>query len=127
MLRKIVKYGNPVLEQMCEPVAEEEFGGDELRSLVSDMFETMYHAHGVGLAAPQVGVLKRLTVIDCSGGEGEGPASRLDQSRNPGQRGHAGRPRRLPVDSGLYRKRQPTDDSPHPLSHCRRRMERVGG
>jgi peptide deformylase len=71
MLRKIVKYGNPVLEEVCAPVAEEEFGSDELRSLVSDMFETMYHAQGVGLAAPQVGVLKRLTVIDCSGGEGE--------------------------------------------------------
>ena len=71
MLRKIVKYGNPVLEEVCAPVAEEEFGSEELRSLVSDMFETMYHAQGVGLAAPQVGVLKRLTVIDCSGGEGE--------------------------------------------------------
>ena len=71
MLRKIVKYGNPVLEEVCAPVAEEEFGSEELRSLVSDMFETMYHAQGVGLAAPQVGVLKRLTVIDCSGGEGD--------------------------------------------------------
>lgn len=71
MLRKIVKYGNPVLEEVCAPVAEEEFGSEELRSLVSDMLETMYHAQGVGLAAPQVGVLKRLTVIDCSGGEGD--------------------------------------------------------
>lgn len=71
MVRKIVKYGNPVLEEVSKPVAEEEFGSDDLRSLVSDMFETMYRARGVGLAAPQVGVLKRLTVIDCSGGEGE--------------------------------------------------------
>ena len=71
MLRKIVKFGNPVLEEVSAPVAEEEFGSEELRSLVSDMFETMYHARGVGLAAPQVGVLKRLTVIDCSGGEGD--------------------------------------------------------
>ncbi len=71
MVRKIVKYGNPVLEEVCEPVAEEEFGSEDLRSLVTDMFETMYQARGVGLAAPQVGVLKRLTVIDCSGGEGE--------------------------------------------------------
>ena len=71
MLRKIVKFGNPVLEEVSEPVTEEEFGSEELRSLVSDMFETMYHARGVGLAAPQVGVLKRLTVIDCSGGEGD--------------------------------------------------------
>ena len=61
----------PVLEEVCEPVAEEEFGSEDLQSLVTDMFETMYQARGVGLAAPQVGILKRLTVIDCSGGEGE--------------------------------------------------------
>ncbi len=71
MLRKIVKYGNPVLETACPPVAEEEFGSAELQSVVEDMFETMYHAGGVGLAAPQVGLLKRLTVIDCSGAEDE--------------------------------------------------------
>ena len=71
MLRTIVKYGNPALEEVCRPVADEEFGSQELRSLVADMFETMYHAQGVGLAAPQVGVLKRLTVIDCAAGEGD--------------------------------------------------------
>jgi len=67
MIRKIVKYGDPVLETPCEPV--EAFDTDELRQLIDDMFETMYEASGVGLAAPQVGLLKRLTVIDCSGGE----------------------------------------------------------
>ncbi len=71
MLRKIVKYGDPVLETVCDPVPESEFGTPELRSLVQDMFETMYRAQGIGLAAPQIGIPRRLTVIDCSGGEGE--------------------------------------------------------
>lgn len=69
MLRKIVKFGDPVLETVCNPVPESEFGSPELRMLVNDMFETMYEAQGVGLAAPQVGVPLRLTVIDCTGGE----------------------------------------------------------
>ena len=67
MIRKIIKYGDPVLETPCDPV--EEFDTDELHQLVDDMFETMYEANGVGLAAPQVGLLKRLTVVDCSCGE----------------------------------------------------------
>lgn len=67
MLRKIVKYGDPVLEQVCDPV--EEFDTPELHQLVEDMFETMREASGVGLAAPQIGITKRLTVIDCSAGE----------------------------------------------------------
>jgi peptide deformylase len=64
-LLEIVKYGDPVLERVGEPVTEFD---DKLRKLVSDMFETMYEARGVGLAAPQVGVSKRLFVMDCSGG-----------------------------------------------------------
>ncbi|MDA1311698.1 MAG: peptide deformylase [Acidobacteria bacterium] len=67
MIRKIVKYGDPVLETPCDPL--EEFDTEELQQLVDDMFETMYDAGGVGLAAPQIGLLKRLTVIDCSCGE----------------------------------------------------------
>lgn len=67
MLLKIRKYGDPVLETRCEPVTE--FGTDELKQLVENMFETMYANKGVGLAAPQVGELKRLTVVDPSGGE----------------------------------------------------------
>ncbi|AWV89275.1 peptide deformylase [Bradymonas sediminis] len=50
-----------VLTTMCEPVEEVT---DEIRTLVDDMIETMYHANGVGLAAPQIGVTKRVTVID---------------------------------------------------------------
>lgn len=65
-LLEIIKYPSAVLEAPGEPVAE--FGG-ELKRLVEDMFETMYAARGVGLAAPQVGVSRRLFVMDCSGGE----------------------------------------------------------
>ena len=65
-LLDIVKYGEPVLETPGEPVTEFD---DGLRRLVSDMFETMYAAGGVGLAAPQVGVSRRLFVMDCSGGQ----------------------------------------------------------
>lgn len=69
MVRKIVKYGDPILETVCDPVRESYFGTPELRSLIADMFETMYRAHGVGLAAPQIGIPKRITVIDPTGGE----------------------------------------------------------
>jgi peptide deformylase len=66
MILKIVKYPDPVLSQPGEPVTE---FNDELRELVANMFETTYAAQGIGLAAPQVGVSKRLTVIDLSVGK----------------------------------------------------------
>lgn len=65
-LLKIVNYPAPVLLEVGKPV--EEFN-DELEKLVADMFETMYAAKGVGLAAPQVNQSRRLFVMDCSGGE----------------------------------------------------------
>jgi peptide deformylase len=61
MIYPIVKLGNSVLETPAEPVTE---FGDELKKLVQDMFESMYEAKGVGLAAPQIGISKRLAVID---------------------------------------------------------------
>ena len=61
MIYPIVKYGNPVLEKPAEPVTEFD---NALKKLVEDMFESMYAAHGVGLAAPQIGISKRLAVID---------------------------------------------------------------
>lgn len=61
MIYPIVKYGNPVLEKPAVPV---EFFDEELRKLVDDMFESMYAAHGVGLAAPQIGISRRIAVID---------------------------------------------------------------
>lgn len=72
MLLKIVKYPEPVLQQPGEPVTEFD---EELRKLVADMFETMYAANGIGLAAPQVGLSKRLTVIDLS--QGKNPEDKL--------------------------------------------------
>jgi peptide deformylase len=69
MVRTIVKYGDPVLEQEAEKVVD--FGTDELNQLITDMWETMYAAKGVGLAAPQVGVRKQISVIDVSVGEDE--------------------------------------------------------
>ena len=61
MIYPIVKFGDPVLEKRAEPVTVFD---DDLRKLVEDMFESMYAAHGVGLAAPQIGISKRLAVID---------------------------------------------------------------
>src|SRR5246500_1243587 len=61
MIYRIVKFGNPVLEKPAEPVTVFD---QELKNLVDDMFESMYAAHGVGLAAPQIGISKRLAVID---------------------------------------------------------------
>ena len=61
MIYPIVKYGDPVLEKPAAPV---EVFDEELRKLLDDMFESMYAAHGVGLAAPQIGISKRIAVID---------------------------------------------------------------
>ncbi len=63
MVYPIVKFPDPILQRPAEPVTA--FDGD-LRRLVDDMFESMYVAHGIGLAAPQIGIPKRLTVIDLS-------------------------------------------------------------
>jgi peptide deformylase len=66
LIYSIVKYGSPVLERVAEPVVE---FNEELAKLVADMFESMYAAHGVGLAAPQIGISKHLAVIDVTSGE----------------------------------------------------------
>src|ERR1043165_7979941 len=65
MRLEIVKYGDPVLQTRADEVTEFD---EKLKKLIDDMFETMYIAPGVGLAAPQVGVLKRLFVMDCTSG-----------------------------------------------------------
>lgn len=62
-LLDILHYPEPLLKQRSQPISEFD---DELRQLAENMAETMYDAPGVGLAAPQVGVLKRLIVLDCS-------------------------------------------------------------
>ena len=61
MIYPIVKYGDPVLEKVAAPVTA---FNEALKKLIEDMFESMYAAHGVGLAAPQIGISKRIAVID---------------------------------------------------------------
>lgn|SRR6185312_8396405 len=63
MIYPIVKYGNPILDKPSEIVT---IFDEELKQLVEDMFDSMYAAHGVGLAAPQIGIPRRIAVIDCS-------------------------------------------------------------
>jgi len=61
MIYPIVKYGNPVLEKPADTVTVLD---QELEKLIEDMFESMYEAHGVGIAAPQIGIARRIAVID---------------------------------------------------------------
>ena len=61
MIYPIVKLGDPVLEKPAATITKFD---DELAKLIEDMFESMYAAHGVGLAAPQIGISKRIAVID---------------------------------------------------------------
>ncbi|HTP31580.1 MAG TPA: peptide deformylase [Candidatus Acidoferrales bacterium] len=73
MVYPIVKFGDPVLETEAADVTE--FDTPELHRFIEDMFESMYAAKGVGLAAPQIGVGKKIAVIDTS--NGEDPAAKL--------------------------------------------------
>ncbi len=70
MKRDILIHPDPRLKKVCTPVADIT---DDLRKLADDMLETMYDAPGIGLAAPQIGILDRLIVIDCIKEEGETP------------------------------------------------------
>lgn len=63
-IRNIREYGDEVLTKKCKEVTEVT---PRVRELIEDMLETMYEANGVGLAAPQVGILKRIVVIDTTG------------------------------------------------------------
>ena len=63
-IRMIRTMGDPILEKQCKEVKEMT---PRIRELIDDMFETMYDANGVGLAAPQVGILKRILAIDTTG------------------------------------------------------------
>jgi len=67
MVYPIVKFGNPVLEREADDVRE--FDTPELHKFIEDMFESMYAAKGVGLAAPQIGFGRKIAVIDVSNGE----------------------------------------------------------
>ena len=105
MIYPVVKYGDPVLEKATPPVTKFD---EELKKLTDDMFESMYAAQGVGLAAPQIGLSLRLAVVDVS--VGKNPEARLvlanpeiihvegEQREDegclsiPGFRGHVARP-----------------------------------
>lgn len=63
-IRNIREMGDPILEKTCKEVKEVT---PRIRELIEDMLDTMYEANGVGLAAPQVGILKRIVVIDVTG------------------------------------------------------------
>ena len=73
MTYPIVLYGEPVLENQAEAITA--FDTPELQKLVDDMFESMYAAKGVGLAAPQIGISKKIAVIDLS--VAEDPAQKI--------------------------------------------------
>ena len=60
-LRNIVKMGDPLLKKVCRPV--EKFD-ERLHQLLDDMWQTLHHAEGLGLAAPQVGILKRVCIVE---------------------------------------------------------------
>jgi peptide deformylase len=72
MIHPIVKFGDPVLQAPAKSV--EKFD-EELQKLVADMFESMYAARGVGLAAPQIGISLRLAVIDVT--DGKNPEAKI--------------------------------------------------
>jgi peptide deformylase len=73
---EILTYPNPRLREVSEPV---DVFDDKLKKLTQDMIETMYHAHGIGLAAPQVGVLKRVVVIDTRPKDDEGRRYKVEE------------------------------------------------
>ena len=98
-LRNIVKDGDPILEKRCRPV--EKFDA-KLHTLLDDMAETMHHANGVGLAAPQVGMLRRVVVIDISPEQNEvlelvNPKIIAYSGEQPGQWGIVKRPEYVKV------------------------------
>ena len=70
-IRPILLHPDPRLKKTCDAVGVPD---DGVRALIADMFDTMYDAPGIGLAAPQVGVLRRVLVMDCAKGEDEDPA-----------------------------------------------------
>ena len=79
-LRKVLHDGDPLLRKRSREIEEIT---ERIRTLAEDMWETMYDANGVGLAAPQVGVLRRLVVLDVTEPEGEDEESGEGAERKP--------------------------------------------
>jgi peptide deformylase len=85
-VREIIRMGHPTLRQRARPVTPEELSSGSLAPLVEDMVETLHHAGGIGLAAPQIDVPIRLAIIQIPGGRsryGEIPAMPLTVFVNP--------------------------------------------
>lgn len=74
MVLPIIAYGTPVLKTECEEFEE----GEDLSKLISDMFDTMYNASGVGLAAPQIGLAKRIFLVDAAPFGEEEPENEIE-------------------------------------------------
>jgi len=72
MILKVARMGHPVLRQKADPVTPEDFASGWVAATVRDLFDTMEEYEGVGLAAPQVHIAKRLAVVEVPGGAGEG-------------------------------------------------------
>lgn len=100
-IRNIRIMGDPILEKVCKEVKEVT---PRIKELIEDMLETMYDANGVGLAAPQVGVLKRIVVIDVTG---EDPIVLINPPY-PGNQRRADRGRRLPEPARKKRNGNPS-------------------
>ena len=79
MTRTIILEPDPILRKKCEPIEKVD---DQVRKLMNDMLETMYKAPGIGLAAIQVGILKRIVVIDISKDPEKKKSFVFSQSRN---------------------------------------------
>jgi peptide deformylase len=67
-VKEILRMGHPLLRRRARPLAPEELGSERLRELLTDMVDTLHHAGGIGLAAPQVGESIRLAIIEIPGG-----------------------------------------------------------
>ena len=102
-IRKIRTMGDRILNKVCRPVEEMT---PKLRELVEDMLETMYDAYGVGLAAPQVGMLKRIVVIDV--GDENGPYVLINPVIKETSGEQTGR-RRMPFRTRKIRYRDKTE------------------
>lgn len=98
-IRNIVKDGDPVLRKICRSVISFD---EKLATLLDDMLDTMYEANGVGLAAPQVGILRRICVIDIGEGPIElvNPAIISEQGEQIGDEGCLS----IPGQSGLVKR-----------------------
>lgn len=85
-VREIIRMGHPTLRAQARPLTEREIGSRAVRTLVDDMVDTLHHAGGIGLAAPQVNEPVRLAIIEIPGGPsryGEIPAMPLTVFVNP--------------------------------------------